>query len=295
MTTLHPHWESDDEQEVLDRVDGIVPAASADSMIHLQTKTVSRKPAAMVGIALVLFAGVGLFQGFGFFTAQLGPSTLLVPVEIRITDDGIEPASAEVRPGQEVIFYNDQADLPHILESNSIKDFNDKPLYTPAIFPGTSQSFKLSLTHPVGTFQYVSTTASDVVGRLIVKADISTVFTSSNRSSIAAAVLSSISSVSSTPVFAGQTSSDSSAGSAQADGIPTNPYTVGSNRQHTFDSNGNPITGTQTSSARSQQTLRPAAPTPPRQPSSGPEVWVVAILSVVSLFVMTRKTAAVHS
>jgi hypothetical protein len=307
-----------------DRVDGISPATVEETVTHLQAKTVSRKPAAMVGIALVLVTGVALFQGFGFITAQLAPSTLHLPVEIHITDTGIVPDMAEVFPGQEVVFYNDQADLPHILESNSIKDQNNKPLYTPAIFPGTSQSVKISATQPAGVFQYVSTTANDVKGSLLIKADtttppanssslssvVSSVVVSSSASSAAVSSVSSptssattsstaSSSSNTTLVFAGQ-SSVSSTTSSQSALIPTNPYTIGSNRQHGFDADGNPITSptttkpTSNTGKKTQQMLHSSAPTPPRQPASGPEVWVVAALSVLSLWMLTRKTVSAN-
>ena len=64
--------------------------------------------------------------------------------------------------------------------------------------------------------------------------------------------------------------------------IPINPYTIGSNRHSPFDETGNPA-----------DTLHAGAPKKSKHPSentkSGPALWVTVLMSLATLFWMTRK------
>lgn len=185
MTELHPHWATNDSEPALPahrspsalggRNEGgeiaKKPALTAATRIPVGPQSISRKPAAVLGIITVLVAGLSFFDVFpetnGTQTAQTSPSNA---VSIRITEAGLIPKAANVRPGQEITWINEDT-IPHILESDTLMGSNGTTLYTPAIFPGSEERFVLSLSQAAGRHSYISTTSVDIYGEINVLAE----------------------------------------------------------------------------------------------------------------------------
>lgn len=173
MSDVNPRWHSTgDEGYPLDglHADESAPAARR---IPISGGSVSRLPSALLGILIVIGIGFFYFRGtdllpHGFpFLGQAVPPDTLESVQIHITDNGFDPASATVQPGQTIVWTNDQ-DVPHILQSETVKDGSGDYLYSPAIFPGSTYSFVLSTDMTEGSFEYTSLTSADLKGTLVI-------------------------------------------------------------------------------------------------------------------------------
>ncbi|MBI1812629.1 hypothetical protein HY285_05520 [Candidatus Peregrinibacteria bacterium] len=162
---MHPHWRSTEDAAPV-RVGRIDPAQGTGIPVAVSAAGVSRRPAAITGIVLTLTMGFLAYEGLGPFRGQVGD---LPTIEVHITSTGVVPSTVSVAPGQKITWYNDQ-NIPHILQSDTIFDPAGKALYTPAIFPGMQQSFTVSPAQSPGANTYLSTTAKNVSGQIIVTA-----------------------------------------------------------------------------------------------------------------------------
>ncbi|MDD4318813.1 MAG: hypothetical protein PHW10_00590 [Candidatus Peribacteraceae bacterium] len=171
MTGLHPRWHATGEDLPPRSREELLAPDAAPVRIPVASAAVSRLPSAVLGILLVtgigiLYAGGNLFRiGWG----ALGGPSLDFPMQmdIRITAAGLDPAEADVRPGQTVVWHNEQ-ELPHILQSATVQDQSGNYLYSPAIFPGSTYAFMVSPSLEPGRHDYASLTSQDVIGALIV-------------------------------------------------------------------------------------------------------------------------------
>lgn len=165
MSDLHPHWRSMQEETSPAATE---TAPSRGVKIPIGGRAISRSPAAVTGILLVLVLGFAIFDGLSSLD-RTGENTLAQnksgPIEILITSEGAMPQTVVARPGQEIVWTN-QDDIPHILESETIVGENGATLYTPAIFPGSQQSFRLAPNHPGGRHTYLSTTSVKIYGEI---------------------------------------------------------------------------------------------------------------------------------
>lgn len=117
-----------------------------------------------------------LVAGFSFFDVfpktngtQIAQTSVATAVQIRITSNSLVPKAANVRPGQEIVWINEDT-IPHILESDTLMGSNGTTLYTPAIFPGSEERFILSQSQAAGRHSYISTTSVDIFGEINVLA-----------------------------------------------------------------------------------------------------------------------------
>lgn len=132
--------------------------------------TVSRLPAAIVGILVVVLVGTLTIGDILPQRAQLPAEEPLPVVEVRINENGFVPSSITVSPNQTIRWTNEQADVPHILQSESLRDGSGNYLYSPPIFPDAPYSFTLAADHDAGSFTYISMLSNELEGTVIVKA-----------------------------------------------------------------------------------------------------------------------------
>ena len=156
---MHPHWQStDDEQEVPVRVKA--PAAERPAAVR-----VSRAPAAVVGIALMV--GVVAYS-FGGLDAILGQLTNPTPdVTVHVRQGGVDPAVATIMPGQTVRWVNDDQ-IPHVLTSNTLPTSDGKPFATAIMFQAGEAFYTAPATAAEGTYDYISQTSPDVAGQIVI-------------------------------------------------------------------------------------------------------------------------------
>lgn len=184
---IHPHWQTEGDDMI---VVGSAPEAAAVQMPA--AVPAKRQPAALVGIGLVLVLGIVAFgaQDLFSFQGQVSPSlgsggsstsNASTSVVIHIKENGFEPSSALVKPGQSITWQNDSV-IPHILRSDTLLDEKNKALYTAAIFPGNSLKVNLASGQSFGTYTYLSTTAQDLKGEIVIQASVTT-GTSTSKSS----------------------------------------------------------------------------------------------------------------
>ncbi len=173
MSDLHPHWHStgDDRAPAAN-----VPAAAKIAVTAGDGETrafasASRMPAAIVGIAVVLGLGLFFTQGWtsllGQASNQQQTGAVLNGIVIRITSGGVLPARVIARPGDTITIINNQT-IPHIFESKTLHDGSGNLLYTPAVFPGTSFTFKVLKTELEQEHQFTSITSQNVTGTVAV-------------------------------------------------------------------------------------------------------------------------------
>ncbi len=185
MTDLHPHWHSTGDDDIAARTSAVpapAPSAAAGNPYRVSVRPASRLPGAMVGIVAFSLIGFTLAGGWQAMNAQVSgtggtavpvssstaPSAVLPVIEIRITGTtGFQPASVTVKPGQTITWINDQS-IPHILTSQTLRDGSGAYLNTPAIFPGSKESFTIGKNEPDREHSVNSTTDQTLRGTIIV-------------------------------------------------------------------------------------------------------------------------------
>jgi hypothetical protein len=220
MTNLHPHWQSTEEEQP-------VPVRAARAAGDAPHAKVSRLPAAIVGIAIMIG---GFAYSFGGVREILGQLTAPTPdVTIRLTTDGPDPDPATVRPGNVIRFLNEDQ-IPHVLTSDTLPTPDGEPFETPIIFAASDYFFTLPLNAPEGTYSFISETNPEFSGEIVVS--LTAAAASSASSVIVAAPVSSVPqlppSSSSVPALPLTVSSSSAAPSPLPAGvIAVNPHVVG--------------------------------------------------------------------
>ena len=142
MSNLHPHWESEGaDVPVRARED----EPKTDNSIPENAKTVSRQPAAIVGMITVIAIGYIFFQGVESLTGQVSSGDQ--QKNVVITADGLSPVTLEVEHGQTITWTNNQA-IPHILESQELCSDTGYCLQTKTLFQGESDNFTILLAYP---------------------------------------------------------------------------------------------------------------------------------------------------
>lgn len=270
MNTAQSHWQSDDGEAVPVRVHGAQAETAA-----VPLSSVSRRPAAIVGIIAVLAMGVAAMNMGGGFTAQVGGETV-----IRITASGFTPKSVTVAPGATVRWRNDDA-IPHILASGTLNTEETSPLESLPIFPGEEYAAVITADAQPGTYDYISRT-SDFNGTVIVQGD------EADQAPPDAMpeppVTNRPPANTPPPVRPPSTTAPRSAAH-----VPVNPYTVdkaGIRRQAmTGAAMGGPAQPQTPPPAMTQTKTKPAM-----QPASGPASGALILAVVMGVWVLWRKT-----
>lgn len=331
MTDLHPHWHSTADDSPSPRTSSI-PAAK--SGVHVSVKPAARLPGAVVGIVTFALIGFTIAGGWETITAQVGgssssavsasstasvsPKVQLPPVEIHITGTtGFLPATVTIKPGQTITWVNDQS-IPHILTSQTLRNGSGVFLNTPAIFPGSKESFTVGEKETDREHIVISTTDQALRGTVIVSSKEQTSSASSkkilggtdgidlpsgqgNRSSTTGPVKKSKSAGSRTsrPASSARTLTGGSAGAGTTTAPPAG--TDGGSAQvfppsqsaapSTLDTFAPPSMGQNVNVPLSgpDNSYAPPNPQPNEQPHTGPGLWVVALISITVLWGVSRK------
>jgi plastocyanin len=174
---MHPRWHATED-------DGVTPPAPQSIRVRRDSAftipTVSRLPAAIVGILVVVLVGTLTIGDILPQRAQVPAGDPLPIIDVRINENGFIPPSISALPSQTIRWTNEQADVPHILQSESLRDGSGNYLYSPPIFPDAPYSFTLAADQGAGTYTYISMLSSELEGTVIVN----TSFVSSQASSV---------------------------------------------------------------------------------------------------------------
>ena len=160
MTDLHPHWKAtDDKQEP--NVE--IPVKEVVTAMPAEGAKVSRLPAAIIGMALVVTIGYLFTQGLFTLRGQL-----LDEVTVHITSELADPYSVTVEQGQTIAWFNEN-DLPQIITSDTFCSAEGDCLTTEPIFQGDTIRYEVPLDIPPGPYTYTSETSTeDVLGEIVV-------------------------------------------------------------------------------------------------------------------------------
>lgn len=254
MTSMHPHWESTDDEQ-------IVPVRSKAPT--RQPIRVSRAPAAAVGITVMIVAVTYSFGGLDNLIGQLTNPTPDVTVSINQT--GTDPAIVTIKPGQTIRWINNDQ-IPHVLTAESLPTTDGKPFSTPAMFPGSDAFYTSPAASPERTYDYISATSDQVAGQIV----ISTVSViEAPEAPIPNAQPLSTSSGTKQPTMQSSSVSPSPVG---ANVIAVNPHVVGAKKTPSTSSKKPGVTEHK----------------PKQQTKSGPAVWIVLGCSAAALVLATR-------
>ncbi len=266
MTSMHPHWESTDDEQ-------IVPVRSKAPA--RQPIRVSRAPAAAVGIALMIAAVTYSFGGLDTLIGQLTNPTPDVTVSIK--QSGPDPSIVTIKPGQTIRWINDDQ-IPHVLTGESLPTADGKPFSTPAMFPDSDAFYTAPAAGPEGTYDYISETSDQVAGQIVIS-NASVAEASSSSSSTEIIVpeapipqVQPVSSSSSAPVQLPAQSSSVAPSPVGANVIAVNPYVIGTKKTSSTSSKKPGVTEHK----------------PTKQTETGPAVWIVLACSVAALVLATR-------
>jgi plastocyanin len=257
---MDPRWQSTDDERV-------VPVRSAAATPA--GRRVSRAPAAIVGIALILGAAAYAFGG-----DLLGQLTNPTPdVTIRLTPTGPDPEPAEVRPGQVIRFVNEDQ-IPHVLSSQTLPTPDGKPFVTANMFAGGDAFFTLPVDAPEGAYPYISETNPQFSGTIVVGTAAVTASSASSEAASAQAVSSvpptPASSVAPLPLPA--SSRSASAAPLPAGVIAVNPHVVGGKGP-----------GTATSAKPGVTQHKPTS-----NAESGAETWIIVACAILAVALASR-------
>jgi plastocyanin len=266
MADLHPHWQQtdDDEQPVAVRIVSNEPASESAPVPRAK-----RGPGAIVGISIFFAIGFAFAQGIGGLLGQTSRQETIVT----ISGVGITPVITTVRAGETITWENADG-IPHIIQSDTLPTADNKPYESSAIFPQSSVSYAIPATAKAGTYDYISTTAKNVAGQIMIVAAASP--SSGSQQSQA---------FSQFPVVSGQM--ENATGSVftgveqsfPTGVIPTNPNTVGS-------PNAN-IPARQRPIANTAGSVTQHAPVAHAQ--TGSEMLIVVAASICAFGFVTRR------
>lgn len=276
------------EESVAETDDEAEPSVAPEYIPAIAGVTVSRKPAAIVGIALVLCIGFLFVEGMDGLTGALTRE-----VQVTITDSGIEPNTISVEHGQEIVWKNNGL-IPQTLTSESLCNPEGDCLSTSIIRSGQEYRFSVDASIPTGTYTYLSTVNPAVIGSVVILA--ASAQTPEPEVSITDLLLGSTDeqtdqSQQSASSAEAQSSSAASESSAAND-APTVPVNPNGGKQYT-----NPI--------EEVQALHEGAPLSGggakgkgksfTQPDTGPGLWITGILSIFGMCYAVSKIRAAQT
>lgn len=155
MSDLHPHWQSTTQPSAEPS------AVSKESNVTAKEgKSISRFPAAFVGIAIVCVVSLGFFKGVQNITAQL-----VNEVTVRITVDGFEPEDIFVLPGESIAWINETTS-PAIVESETICNTDEICMYSAVLFEGDTWRYDVPDNLPTGVEHIYTLATGDLTGTI---------------------------------------------------------------------------------------------------------------------------------
>mgnify|MGYP003394123893 CR=1 FL=1 len=288
MTPLHPHWDATDDAGSSEDYAAAGPVRVAIEG-HAGAKSVSRRPAAIVGILLALSLGAVLVNSRSApglsADVSTGTGSVQTGIVITISEKGFEPPTMTVMPGDRITWKN-TTQIPHVLSSETLRGSDGKPMALSPIFPSAQGSFDIPVSAAPSTYNYISET-DKISGAIVV---VTQSASSAQAASSAAQVQSSTpastpaATVPATQDSGSQASSESPASVNQASLLPTNPHTVGS------PGNVAPPAGQTSNKVPLMATVSKKGYKPYQTPAAGPTLWIVVSLSIGALFFVTRRS-----
>lgn len=273
MSSLHPDWQQTEVDEVPITIRPSTPK---------EPETVSRKPAAIAGILLVIATGTVFFGGIQELTGQIAtPSTQT----IRITNAGVEPSRIEVRVGTTLTWINEKEN-EQIITSNTLCNERGFCLRTKLLSPGDGDSFTITQDITAGSYAFSSETDPLVAG-VIVVTDTTEVF--HDLDTIVAQSLQQDFSSQKEPI-AHPLGFDAPP-PLNPSGIAVNPYTVGSN-DHLPQPTTAPVESDVTDPIAQQTSFR-GGHGPLRQPTTGAASWMIFGVSALVLWLWSKTSRTV--
>lgn len=278
MTILHPHWQPTEEKDSGQRTEDrgkiqkgfTVP--SPTSQVH-SPRTVSRRPAATLGVLLALSLGVVMLRDDSPLVSTVTDDTLT----ITIREKSFDPDTLRVRPGQTVIWKNEST-IPHIIASETLTTSEGQSLQTSPVFPGGTSEYTVPLTATLGKHEYLSQT-SKLSGRLTIESAAPSAGTTTSVTDLAAPFDLAPSDSSTAPT---STSTEVPASTPTVSlPLPKNPHTVGNL----------PAIGT----AHPPGTLNAAAAgygagaKAFTTPTTGPAVWIISVATLMIFLRLVRQ------
>lgn len=288
MSDIHPHWHAIDQEEPEASGASVRVSSPNATRIPIGLSHVSRQPAAVVGILVVIGISFLLIRG-----AQEGTEQLRGSVEVLITQNGLEPATVTVQQGQEITWINQQ-DMPHILESRTLCSAADDCLYTRTLFQNDRYTFTVSAGMEPGTYTYSSSTSEDIAGQIIVtkrQEEVPAKVAASTWGNLLAQTPQQETMDMENPedvpfndsfpnpeTFGNPVDNPEPLGNPNPAILPRNPYTAGSDRIGPSVDFGN---------EPAPEFFEGGGPM--RQPETGMSIWLVAMGSLLGIYGVTRR------
>ncbi|MDA1208449.1 MAG: hypothetical protein O2904_00255 [bacterium] len=302
---IHPDWQNTDAETEE------VPVHDVNAPAPTEMHTISRRPAAIAGILLVVGSASLFMHGVDTLTGQLTE-----PISVILADTGIDPVEITVPAGEEVRWTNQQ-EIPQYLISDTLcSPSADECMSTSTMFEGDEISYTIPADVPAGSYEYFSPTDPSLTGTIIVtKGSSKTVTPAKNGDTPAAGTTepSPVDSVASALTSAQQRlldsiqkqlqiekdtnktktihrNTDTSIPTANApiNGIAQNPYTIGGIANVPIANAGNGQGFVPPTQERPQTFGNNQIQKPYRQADTGAEVWAVLVLAIAGLWLVTR-------
>ncbi|PIQ76639.1 hypothetical protein COU78_05075 [Candidatus Peregrinibacteria bacterium CG10_big_fil_rev_8_21_14_0_10_49_24] len=311
MSDIHPDWHTLDEDDMLVSVRAVNTSAQKEETAppakkQMHTMTVSRRPAAVFGILLVVGATTLFYQGVQNLTGQLAGENKT----IEITEEGLIPLEISADRGETITWLN-KRQVPQYIISDTLCAGNGDCLNTPTLFQGDSANYKIPQDVADGTYTYFSPTDPNLTGTITIgqgggiPSQNSNALTqppldngtASNFSVAEQSLLDAIQrqlQLDQTTLQNTQEPADEPEENlppVNASGIPQNPYKVGSSvaplrtPEYAYDDLPTPPIETYDPPAFAGDVQRPM-----HQPETGGAIWVVLMLSVAGILLLTRKS-----
>jgi len=154
MNSLHPHWKATDAESD--------PSPKKKAGIPAQGKSVSRLPAAVIGMLVAGTVGVVFVGGVENLRGQLLDYSVVI-----VNTEGLEPQEINAERGKDIVWESRDA-LPHTFRSSSLCDEDRNCLDTDLLFEYESVRYTVPRDIPDGVYEYASTTAPDITGSIII-------------------------------------------------------------------------------------------------------------------------------
>ncbi len=297
---IHPDWQSTD-------TDGEeVPVHNANETAPTEMHTISRRPAAIAGILLVVGFAYMFIHGVDTLTGQLAEPD---PITVLLTSDGIDPLEISVPAGREVLWTNQQAIPQYLISDTLCSPSADECMSTSTMFEGDEIGYTIPADVPPGSYDYFSPTDPSLTGTIIVTEGSGEVVASTSREpteSAGGTVISALTSAqqrllesiqkqlqiekdtnkSTIPDRPTETSIPTA--NAPISGIAQNPYTIGGGAALPT-ANVDEGAGFVPPVKKNPETFaNNRIQKPYKQPGTGAEVWIVTILAIAGLWYITR-------
>lgn len=297
MTAVNPHWDVTDQPNAGAAATPTAP--SHNTGLPTAVPRGSPRPAALFGVLLAVAVGVYSTVGLPWeLTAQVNTSLVLA-----VSKTGFEPSLLTVSVGDSIAVRNSDT-VAHTVELvNPIAGAD--PLFTITLQPRRAGMVEITDEMPTGIYMLTTTDAVPFIGQIIINPPDPNAVLSSSSSSRLTPPLSGRPVV--IPPSAPIATFPSSTPAANGTDDPTpfvievNPYTVGSDfrpsapyalTDSTFSSSSaSSVVPVGTSADSNYRPGAPSAPrtTPPAIPKSGPELWLIGLLTLGGFWLLVRR------